>query len=110
MRLILLLLVVFQCSALMYRSASAIAHWDTWGYYDGAAQKYWAFALVTEVSPGEGFVAASSTDGIHWHDHGYVFHKPGSYPYPQNNFVNQSCPGSTVPDGSPAVCSGWQVC
>ena len=37
-----------------------------------------------------------------------MFHKPGSYPWPLHSFENQSCPGSTRPDGSPAVCDGWQ--
>ena len=92
--------------ALMFRSASVIAHWDTWGFYDDVGQSYWAFALITEISPGEGFLAASSKDGVHWTDHGYVFHKPGSTP--PGSFEKQVCPGSTLPDGSPAVCSGWQ--
>ena len=37
-----------------------------------------------------------------------MFHKPGSFPWPLHSFENQSCPGSTRPDGSPAVCDGWQ--
>jgi len=31
---------------------------------------------VTEVSYGEGFGVATSTDGQHWTDHGYVWHGP----------------------------------
>jgi hypothetical protein len=100
-------MVIGPCYGLMFRSASVIAHWDTWGFYEEESATFWAFALITELSPGEGFIAASSKDGIRWTDHGYVFHKPGSWP-PPASFAKQSCPGSTRPDGSPAVCSGWQ--
>ena len=35
-----------------------------------------AYYLVTEVSFGEGFGVATSPDGTHWTDHGYVWHGP----------------------------------
>ena len=35
-----------------------------------------AYYLVTEVSYGEGFGVATSEDGQHWTDHGYVWHGP----------------------------------
>ena len=36
----------------------------------------YVYYLVTEHSPGEGFGVATSADGVHWKDHGYVFHGP----------------------------------
>ena len=32
--------------------------------------------LITEFSLGEGFGVATSSDAVHWHDHGYVWHGP----------------------------------
>jgi hypothetical protein len=81
-------------AAMMFRSYAAGGCGDTWGIWDPAAQRYFAYALVTETGPGSGFVAASSADGIHWFDHGYVFHKPGERGGP-------SCSNSTRP------CAGW---
>ena len=39
-------------------------------------RRYYAYYLITESSPGEGFGVASSVDGQHWIDHGYTFHSP----------------------------------
>jgi hypothetical protein len=47
-------LVVGPCYGLLFRSASVIAHWDTWGFYEEESETFWAFALITEISPGAG--------------------------------------------------------
>ena len=39
-------------------------------------ETYYAYYLITEHSPGEGFGVATSSDGQHWTDHGYVWHGP----------------------------------
>lgn len=39
---------------------------------------YYAYYLITERSPGEGFgVATSPTGAGNWTDRGYVWHSPG---------------------------------
>lgn len=42
--------------------------WDTWVYYYNGV--YYAYYLITDISPGEGFGVAVSTDGIHFEDKG----------------------------------------
>ena len=37
---------------------------------------FYAYYLVTEVSYGEGFGVATSANGQHWEDHGYVWKGP----------------------------------
>lgn len=47
--------------------------WDTWMYYhDGV---FYLYHLVTDCSPGEGICLATSTDGVHWKEHGIIFEK-----------------------------------
>ncbi len=52
---------------MLFRSKNCIA-WDTWVYYYNG--KYYAYYLITDYSPGEGFGVAVSNDGIHFEDHG----------------------------------------
>lgn len=131
----------------MFRSSAAIAHWDTWGFYASETSTFWAFSLVTEISPGEatpfkpyreplsrspGFLPGicgrlllrrSALDrpwvcipqaGLmaapRWRppNMGRTSSRSND-PCPiAGSFEKQLCPGSTLPDGSPAVCSGWQ--
>ena len=42
--------------------------WDTWVYYYNGT--YYAYYLITDRSPGEGFGVAISTDGVHFTDMG----------------------------------------
>ena len=55
---------------MIFRSSMVKAHWDTWCYYDKGT--YYLYYLITEHSPGEGFGVATSTDGVHWKDHGWA--------------------------------------
>ena len=58
----------------MFQSKAVSSQWDTWAFVENGT--YYAYYLVTEFSPGEGFGVATSPDGQHWTDHGYVFHGP----------------------------------
>eukprot|EP01043_Picozoa_sp_COSAG02_P028810 COSAG02_NODE_1764_length_11026_cov_4.823465_2_plen_179_part_00 len=60
--------------ALMFQSHAVTSQWDTWAFCENGT--YYAYYLITEHSPGEGFGVATSDDGQHWHDHGYVWHGP----------------------------------
>ena len=59
------------CNGLMFHSTAVTKEWDTWVFVENST--YFAYYLVTEVSYGEGFGVATSVDGQHWHDHGYVW-------------------------------------
>ena len=59
---------------LMFRSHNVTSQWDTWAFVENGT--YYVYYLVTEHSPGEGFGVATSPNGQHWTDHGYVFHGP----------------------------------
>lgn len=71
-------LLLVHCSgrsqALMFQSANVTSQWDTWAFVENGT--FYLFYLVTEHSPGEGFGMATSTDGQHWADHGFVYHGP----------------------------------
>jgi hypothetical protein len=69
-----LLLLPASCSGLMLQSHAVTSQWDTWAFAENGT--YYAYYLITEHSPGEGFGVATSTDGQHWTDHGYVWHGP----------------------------------
>ena len=57
----------------MFQSDAVKSQWDTWAYY--ANDTFYAYYLITEHSPGEGFGVAKSADGATgWHDYGYVWH------------------------------------
>jgi len=58
----------------MFHSKVVTKQWDTWAFVENGT--FYAYYLVTEVSYGEGFGCASSPDGQHWTDHGYVWHGP----------------------------------
>eukprot|EP00729_Bicosta_minor_P010576 gene10576-4528_t len=58
----------------MFHSEAVTKEWDTWVFVENST--YYAYYLVTEVSYGEGFGVATSPDGQHWTDHGYVWHGP----------------------------------
>ena len=55
---------------MIFKSDQVKAQWDTWVYYHNGT--YYLYYLITEDSPGEGFGVATSTDGVHWHDHGWA--------------------------------------
>jgi hypothetical protein len=69
-----LALLSSTCSALMFHSKNVSKQWDTWVFVEN--KTFYAYYLVTEVSYGEGFGVGTSTDGVHWTDHGYVWHGP----------------------------------
>ena len=74
-RLLLPALLLGRASdALMFQSHAVTSQWDTWAFCENGT--YYAYYLITEHSPGEGFGVATSDDGQHWHDHGYVWHGP----------------------------------
>ena len=58
----------------MFRSGNVTSQWDTWVFVEN--QTFYLFYLVTEHSPGEGFGVATSSDGQHWNDRGFVYHGP----------------------------------
>ena len=60
--------------SLMFKSDAVTKQWDTWAFVENGT--FFAYYLVTEVSYGEGFGCATSADGVHWHDHGYVWKGP----------------------------------
>lgn len=55
---------------MIFCSNQVKAQWDTWAYYHQGT--YYLYYLITEDSPGEGFGVATSTDGVHWQDHGWA--------------------------------------
>ena len=57
---------------MIFKSDQVKAQWDTWAYYHQGT--YYLYYLITEDSPGEGFGVATSSDGVHWHDHGWALH------------------------------------
>eukprot|EP00937_MAST-01D_sp_MAST-1D-sp2_P001659 g1659.t1 len=71
---VLLLFVAGLSDALMFASKAVSKQWDTWGFYENST--FYAYYLITEVSYGEGFGVATSPDGQHWTDLGYVWKGP----------------------------------
>eukprot|EP00041_Stephanoeca_diplocostata_P018011 m.373713 g.373713 ORF g.373713 m.373713 type:complete len:644 (-) comp20889_c0_seq1:95-2026(-) len=60
---------------LMFQSQNVSKQWDTWAFVENGT--FYAYYLITEESPGEGFGVATSVNGItDWVDHGYVWHGP----------------------------------
>ena len=55
---------------MIFKSEQVAAQWDTWCYHH--AGTWYLYYLITESSAGEGFGVATSTDGVHWHDHGWA--------------------------------------
>ena len=53
---------------MIFKSERVAAQWDTWCYHH--AGTWYLYYLITESSAGEGFGVATSSDGVHWHDHG----------------------------------------
>jgi len=66
--------LLHPCQALMFHSGAVSKEWDTWVFVENGT--FYAYYLVTEVSYGEGFGVATSTDGQHFTDHGYVWKGP----------------------------------
>jgi hypothetical protein len=69
-----MLALLLTTHGLVLQSYAVTSQWDTWAFVEN--RTYYAYYLVTEHSPGEGFGVATSPDGQHWTDHGYVFHGP----------------------------------
>ncbi|WP_197231837.1 glycoside hydrolase family protein [Novipirellula artificiosorum] len=60
----------FTAQGMVFKSDHVQAQWDTWAYeYEGT---FYLYYLITEHGPGEGFGVATSTDGVHWEDHGWA--------------------------------------
>jgi hypothetical protein len=74
MKVLLLFLGMRGASALMFHSTAVSKQWDTWAFVENGT--WYAYYLITEVSAGEGFGVATSSDAVHWTDHGYVWHGP----------------------------------
>mmetsp|Transcript_35342 Transcript_35342/g.92425 ORF Transcript_35342/g.92425 Transcript_35342/m.92425 type:complete len:644 (+) Transcript_35342:71-2002(+) len=73
--LLMPLLLPDLAETLMFQSDAVSSQWDTWAFMENGT--YYAFYLVTEHSPGEGFGVATSANGVTgWVDHGYVWHSP----------------------------------
>ena len=79
LRAVSLLLLSTGCSGLMFHSTAVTKQWDTWAFVENGT--WYAYYLITEVSYGEGFGVATSSDGVHWTDHGYVWHGPAWVKY-----------------------------
>lgn len=47
-------------------SFAVTSQWDTWAFQENGT--FYAYYLITEHSPGEGFGVATSSDGQHWCD------------------------------------------
>ena len=62
-----------KTEAMIFKSDNVAAQWDTWGYYHEGT--YYLYYLITEYGAGEGFGVATSTDGVHWQDHGWAIHQ-----------------------------------
>lgn len=55
---------------MIFRSEKFKAQWDTWLYYHEGV--HYLYYLITEYSPGEGIGLATSSDGVHYKDHGLI--------------------------------------
>ena len=79
----LIMLFVFalclQAEAMIFKSDEVAAQWDTWCYYHEGT--YYTYYLVTEYGYGEGVGVATSTDGVHWEDHGWVIRQSDENTY-----------------------------
>ena len=73
--LFILVLLAASAEGLMFKSDVVTKQWDTWAFVENGS--YYAYYLITEESPGEGFGVATSPNGAsNWTDHGYVWHGP----------------------------------
>ena len=66
---VLLIAICADAGAMIFKSDTVTAQWDTWCYYHKGT--YYLYYLVTEKT-GEGFCVATSKDGVHWKDHGWA--------------------------------------
>ncbi len=55
---------------MIFRSEKFKAQWDTWLFYHEGV--HYLYYLITEYSPGEGIGLATSSDGVHYEDHGLI--------------------------------------
>jgi hypothetical protein len=53
---------------MIFRSTLSERTWDTCVYFHEGT--YYLYYLITEKTAGDGFGIATSTDGVHWKDHG----------------------------------------
>ena len=81
-------------SSLMFHSKAVSKQWDTWAFVENGT--FYAYYLVTEVSYGEGFGVATSSDGVHFDDHGYVWHGPSWWNWPSKSAPKQFWEGSSA--------------
>jgi len=55
---------------MLFKSTLVSKTWDTWmAFHEGT---YYLYYSTSETAPGDGFGVATSTDGLHWRDHGRV--------------------------------------
>ena len=54
---------------MIFKSEIVKSQWDTWGYYHEGT--YFLYYLIADGRTWDGFGVATSTDGVHWHDHGW---------------------------------------
>ncbi len=54
---------------MLFTSKFTSRMWDTWLYHHAGV--FYLYYLITEEGPGAGFGVATSTDGVHWEDHGW---------------------------------------
>ena len=57
---------------MLFTSKFTARTWDTWLYYHAGIM--YLYYLITEEGARAGFGLATSTDGVHWKDHGWVLH------------------------------------
>jgi hypothetical protein len=55
---------------MLFRSETAVKTWDGWVYYHNGA--YYLYYLISEKFVCDGFGVATSQDGVHWQDRGWV--------------------------------------
>ena len=55
---------------MLFRSETASKTWDGWVYYHEGI--YYLYYLISEQFVCDGFAVATSQDGVHWKDHGWV--------------------------------------
>lgn len=82
-----------SASALMFHSEAVTKQWDTWVFVENAT--FYAYYLVTQVSYGEGFGVGTSSDGVHWQDHGFVWKAPSWYNVPSPSAPRQFWEGTS---------------
>jgi hypothetical protein len=56
--------------AIVFKSEIVESNWDNWCYFHNGT--HYLYYLIADHGPWSGFGVASSTDGMHWQDHGWA--------------------------------------